>query len=40
MNAILPLVISSLSFFITSLAHGFRLGLEISPNLKLTTGLM
>src|SRR5258705_11550924 len=30
-NAIFPRSISSLSFFITSLAHGFRLGLERSP---------
>src|SRR5258708_28126387 len=36
---ILPPSISWLSFFITSLAHCFRLGLERSPNRKLTTGL-
>src|SRR5258706_15700876 len=35
----LPASISSLSFFITSLAHCFRLGLERSPNRKLPTGL-
>src|SRR5215467_674961 len=38
-NWILPASISWLSFFITSLAHCFRLGLERSPNRKLTTGL-
>src|SRR6516164_4725526 len=38
-NWILPASISSLSFFITSLAHCLRLGLEMSPNRKLATGL-
>src|SRR5580700_10121912 len=38
-NWILPASISSLSFFITSLAHCFKLGLERSPNRKLCTGL-
>src|SRR5258708_31195417 len=35
-NWILPASISSLSFFIASLTHCFRLGLEMSPNRKLT----
>jgi hypothetical protein len=30
-NAIFPASISSVSFFITSLTHGFRLGLLRSP---------
>src|SRR6516162_10015160 len=38
-NWILPASISSLSFFITTLAHCLSLGLEMSPNRKLTTGL-
>jgi hypothetical protein len=38
-NWILPASISSLSFFITFLAHCFRLGLEMSPNRKLCTAL-
>src|SRR6266446_4695288 len=39
-KAIFPWSISSLSFFITSLTHGFRLGLERSPIRQLCPWLM
>src|SRR5688572_10104448 len=38
-NAIFPRSISSLSFFMTSFTHGFRLGLERSPIRQLAAWL-